>query len=259
METICNDLAAEHDALDALVAPLAPADWDMATPAEGWTIRDSVSHLWFFDGTATLAVTDADAFAESTRTVLAAAGGDPSSALGRAMTPEQLLVAWRRDRAKLIAALAPLDPSTRVPWYGPAMAARSFATARLMETWAHGQDVADALGAVRPATDRLRHVAHIGVRARPFSYVTRGKTVPEVDIRVELVGPSGDVWEWGDPAAADRVTGPALDFCLVATQRRHVADTRLAAVGDAAVEWLSIAQTFAGPPGPGRAPGQFAS
>jgi uncharacterized protein (TIGR03084 family) len=157
----------------------------------------------------------------------------------------------------LLEALRPLDPKARLPWYGPSMGATSFATARLMETWAHGQDVVDALGLTRPATARLRHVAHIGVRARPFAYATRARDLPAVDVRVELTAPDGDVWTWGEAAVADRIVGPALDFCLVVTQRRHPDDTALVATGAAATEWLAIAQAFAGPPGPGRAPGQF--
>jgi len=257
VEAICNDLAAEHDALDALVAPLTPSVWDQPTPAVGWTIRDQISHLWYFDRTATLALTDADAFEASKQVVLADSSGDPSSSIGRAMSAPALLQAWRADRANLLAALRVVDPSTRVPWYGPSMAARSFATARLMETWAHGQDVADTLGVTRVETDRLRHVAHIGVRARAFSYAANSMPMPARDVRVELDGPHGDRWTWGDEASTDRVTGPALDFCLVVTQRRHVTDTALVAEGDAARQWLSIAQAFAGPPGAGRAAGQF--
>jgi uncharacterized protein (TIGR03084 family) len=127
-----------------------------------------------------------------------------------------------------------------------------------METWAHGQDVVDALGAERAPTDRLRHVAHIGVTARPFAYRVHGLDLPDVPVRVALDPPAGgETWVWGDEGAADRVSGPALDFCLVVTQRRHPADTHLVIEGDAAVEWMSIAQAFAGPPGAGRQPGQF--
>jgi uncharacterized protein (TIGR03084 family) len=134
------------------------------------------------------------------------------------------------------------------------MGALSFVSARLMETWAHGQDVADALGLVRVPTDRLRHVAHLGVQARPFSYLVRSRDVPSSPVRVELTGPSGQRWEWGADDAADVVRGSALDFCLVVTQRRNVVDTVLSVQGDGAVEWLAIAQAFAGPPGPGRPP-----
>jgi uncharacterized protein (TIGR03084 family) len=254
---IVNDVAAEHEALDRVVAPLAPADWDRPTPAEGWMVRDQISHLWFFDQRAVMAATDADAFADDVQRLLSAGGTDASIAVGREMQPAELLDAWRQDRRRMLEVLRGLDPKARIPWYGPAMSAVSFATARLMETWAHGQDVVDAVGATRPATDRLRHVAHIGVRARPFSYATRGLTVPDGDVRVELTGPSGATWSWG-ASDADVVRGPALDFCLVVTQRRHLDDVALDVQGPLATEWMGIAQAFAGPPGPGRRPGQFA-
>jgi uncharacterized protein (TIGR03084 family) len=125
---------------------------------------------------------------------------------------------------------------------------------------AHGQDVADTLGVVRQPTARLRHVAHLGVRARPFSYAIRNLAVPSVDVAVRLSGPDGESWEWSVPESGTSdnvVSGPALDFCLVVTQRRHIADTRLDVVGDAATEWMAIAQTFAGAPGVGRRPGEF--
>jgi len=139
------------------------------------------------------------------------------------------------------------------------MAARSFITARLMETWAHGQDVRDSLGLAPEASGRLRHVAHIGVRARPFAYATNQRDLPAGDIRVELRSPDGETWAWGDETAPDRVVGDALDFCLVVTQRRHVDDTALDVAGPLAAEWMSIAQAFAGPPGGGRRAGEFGS
>src|SRR5471030_2930782 len=100
-----------------------------------------------------------------------------------------------------------LDPHDRVPWFGPPMGALSFVSARLMETWAHGQDVADALGAIRVPTARLRHIAHLGVRARPFSYVVRGLEVPGDVVSVELVGPSGERWEWDGGSPSQIVEG----------------------------------------------------
>jgi uncharacterized protein (TIGR03084 family) len=257
VDTICDDLIAEHDDLDALVAHLEPAGWDMPTASPGWSIRDQISHLWFFDQKATLALTDAEAFRADAERLIASGGTEASVEPGRAMDPRELLASWRSDRDALLAASRAVDASTRVPWYGPAMGARSFITARLMETWAHGQDVADALGQQRGQTERLRHVAHIGVRARPFSYAVRGLPVPEDDVVVTLNGPDGDVWQWGAPGP-NAVVGPALDFCLVVTQRRHLGDTALDVRGAAAEEWMSIAQAFAGPPGPGRTPGQFA-
>jgi uncharacterized protein (TIGR03084 family) len=254
---IIDDLAAEHADLDGLVVPLPEEEWARPTPAPGWAIRDQISHLAYFDGTARLALIDPDAFRVARDSLLAGAPADPSVELGRNVRPAELLAVWRAGRAALLEAAGGLEPRSRVDWYGPAMSARSFVTARLMETWAHGQDVADALGVDRTPTDRLRHVAHLGVSARPWSYVVHGRELPAAPVRVELEGPRGDRWTWGDEGAADVVRGPALDFCLVVTQRRHVDDTALVAEGPLAREWLGLAQAFAGGPGEGRRPGQF--
>ncbi|MET0909980.1 MAG: TIGR03084 family metal-binding protein [Ilumatobacteraceae bacterium] len=255
MDAICDDAAAEHAVLDGLVGTLAADDWDRATPAEGWSIRDQISHLWFFDQRASMAMADPPRF-EADKAVLLGAGRvtDASVDIGRSMSSEALLAAWRDDRRRMLEVARTIDPSVRVPWYGPAMGARSFITARLMETWAHGQDVADALGVTRAPTPRLKHVAHIGVRARPFSYAIRNMTLPDVDVHVRLAGPAGDEWTWNDPASADVVSGSALGFCLVVTQRRHVSDTDLVVTGEAANEWIGIAQAFAGAPTSGRPP-----
>lgn len=142
-----------------------------------------------------------------------------------------------------------------MPWYGPDMSLASFITARLMETWAHGQDVVDALGAPPVVSHRLRHVCHLGVAARPYSFSVHGVEDPGDPIRVEVTGPAGEVWSWGPEDAADRVAGTAVDFALVVTRRRHPDDTTLSVTGAAARRWMSIAQCFAGPPGEGRRPG----
>lgn len=257
MHAICDDLAAEHGDLDALVAALTESQWSMATPSPGWSIRDQISHLWFFDQRALMAMTDADAFAADMQWLITNGGTDASVDAGRRLESIDLLGRWRHDRQRLLDVAVTVDPSARIAWYGPPMAARSFITARLMETWAHGQDVADALGVTRVPTSRLRHVAFLGVRARPFSYAVNALTMPDVEVAVRLVAPAGDVWEWGPAGSDNVVSGPALDFCLVVTQRRHVADTDLEIHGEAARQWMSIAQAFAGGAGGGRQPGQF--
>jgi len=256
MEAICDDMDGEHQSLDELVASLDEQTWSLPTPAAGWSIRDQISHLWFFDQRAAMALRDADEFAADTEQLIADGGTAASVLPGRSVTGAQMLAHWRADRAALLSLARTVDPSARIPWYGPAMGARSFITARLMETWAHGQDVADALSATRVSTGRLRHVAHIGVRARPFSYLINGRAMPEVPVHVALTAPDGSLWEWDGPAA-NSVRGSAIDFCLVVTQRRHLGDTALQIAGDAAIEWMGIAQAFAGEPGNGRQPGQF--
>lgn len=258
-EEIRSDLAAEHADLDGVLAAIPDPAWDTPTPAEGWTVRDQVSHLAFFDEQAHLAVTAVDAFSSG----LAAAAGDPSGFMdaplerGRTMQPAEVLGWWRRVRQEMVESFTALDPSIRIPWFGPPMSPASFISARLMETWAHGEDVVDAVGARREPTDRLRHIAFLGARARPFSYVTNGRRPPDGDVQVDLVLPSGAPWTFGD-SNTDLVRGSALDFCHVVTQRRHPDDTDLEVSGPLAAEWISIAQCFAGPPGKGREPGQFA-
>ncbi|TDP91907.1 TIGR03084 family metal-binding protein [Labedaea rhizosphaerae] len=249
-----DDLAAETADLDALLASVT--DWDRPTPAIGWSIRDQVSHLAYFDEAAALAIADPARFrAEAAELVeLGPRFPDVIAERHRAMPIPELLNWFRLVRTDLLVRFRATDPKKRVPWYGPDMSALSSATARLMETWAHGQDVADALGVTRPPTARLRHVAHLGVRTFGFSFGLRGKPVPDTDVFVELTAPDGDRWTWGDPGATERVHGPALDFCLVVTQRRHRADTALTTTGSVAAEWLTIAQAFAGAPGPGREP-----
>jgi uncharacterized protein (TIGR03084 family) len=253
------DLAVEQESLDSLVRGLDDAGWALATPAEGWSVRDQVAHLAFDDEAARLAVADPAGF-ELLRAEAAAdheAFMQRGPAEGRGLPGGRVLAWWRTARAAMLDAFAGLEPGDRVPWFGPAMSAASLVTARLMETWAHGQDVADALGVRREPSDRLRSVAHLGVATRPYSYRVNGLPVPAEPVRVELRGPGGDLWAWGEEAAADRVTGPALDFCLVVTRRRHPDDTGLVAEGPRAREWLLIAQAYAGPPGSGRRPGQF--
>jgi uncharacterized protein (TIGR03084 family) len=259
LSALCADLAAEHADLDRILAGLSPPDWDAPTPAAGWLVRDQVAHLASGDTRARLAATDPAAF-EAHRAEVAKdrdAFSEQTLRLGRSSTPADLLAHWRAERDQMLSAFRSLDPAARVPWYGPAMSAASFITARLMETWAHGQDIVDTVGAERVPTPRLRHIAHIGVRARPYSYSIHNKELPREDIYVELEAPGGETWRWGDAAAPNRIRGSALDFCLVVTQRRHRDDTDLVVEGPLAEEWLSIAQAFAGPPGTGRRPRQY--
>lgn len=260
MEALTADLAAESADLRGLLAPLSEPGWKRDTPAPGWRIADQVSHLAHFDDVAVRSATDPEAFAADLQRTEAAGGIDPDAVAAsyRHLAGADLLTWFDAARARLVEAFAQLDPSQRVPWFGPSMSAASSVTARIMETWAHGQDVADTLGATRTPTARRRHVAHIGVGARPFSFLAHGRDVPDAPVRVELTAPDGGTWTWGPADATDRVTGPALDFCLAVTQRRHRADVDLTISGPVAADWMEIAQAFAGKPGRGRARGEFA-
>ena len=257
--TLCADLSAEHEDLDRILIGLNPLAWDEPTPAEGWLIRDQVAHLAFGDNRAHLAAANPVAF-EAHRAEVArdrAAFRQRALQYGRSLRPAALLAYWREERERMLRVFRTLHPSTRVPWYGPDMSAASFVTAGLMETWARGQDIVDTVGAQREPTPRLRHIAHLAVRARPYSYSIHDQELPAEDVSVELEAPDGGTWRWGDAGATNRVRGSAYDFCLVVTQRRHPDDTSLVIEGPLAEKWMSIAQAFAGPPGTGRRPGQF--
>lgn len=253
---VFDDLSAEGEELDGLVAGLSDAEWATATPSPGWTIAHQIAHLAWTDDRAILAVADPDGFTAELVEFVAKAATivDEAAADGAAVRPPELLERWRLSRAKVHEVLLGLPAGQRIPWYGPPMSAPSMATARLMETWAHGLDVADALGVRREPTVRLRHVARLAVRTRDFAYAVRGEQPPREEFRVELTGPDGETWAYGPEDAAQGVTGPGLDLCLLAAQRRHRDDLALVAEGADADHWLDIAQMFAGPPGDGREP-----
>jgi uncharacterized protein (TIGR03084 family) len=256
LAALLDDLAAEGAALDAVVAQLEDTAWLTPTPAEGWTVAMQIAHLAWTDDQALLAVTDPAAFtaAVSGRDAELAGAVDAAAASGATAGPARLVERWRAGRAELARALAALPGGTKVPWFGPPMSAPSLATARLMETWAHGLDVTDALRVPPTVSPRLRAVAHLGVRTRDFAFAQHGLPAPAEPFRVELTAPDGDVWVFGPEDAAQRVTGPALDFCLRVTRRRHRADLALTATGPDADRWLDLAQAFAGPPGEDRPP-----
>jgi uncharacterized protein (TIGR03084 family) len=265
---VLDDLHAESEALDRLVSSLPTEDWSRPTPAPGWTVAHQISHLRWTDSVATLAATDPPEFLRQ----LSASLEDPYTFVDRAAAdgvapPDELLPRWRAGRAALAKALSDLPPGEKLPWFGTAMSPLSTATGRMMETWAHGQDIADTFAEdnelareLKRPTDRLRHVAHLGYRTIGHSFASHGRPEPTGPFRVELSTVDGAMWTFGpektgDPEdAPNRITGPALDFCLLVTQRRHATDLALQATGDEAREWLTLAQAFAGPPGSGREP-----
>lgn len=258
VDQVCTDLAAESGWLDGVVSRLDTAGWHTPTPSVGWVVRDQVAHLAATDRTSLTALTDPEQFARH----LAGAdfsGDEPAlisaqNAAARELPASQLLEGWRAGRDELLAALRAAPAKAKVPWYGPPMRPASMATARLMETWAHGQDVADALVLPHPATDRLRHVARLAVATFGFAHAVHGEQAPHEPVEVTLTAPDGSLWQLGTPGADNRVVGSAEDFCLLATRRRHRSDTDVRGTGPVADHWLDVVQTFAGPPGRGRQP-----
>lgn len=251
LDGVLRDLDAESRSLDGYVSELGDAAWGTATTPEGWTVAHQIGHLHHIDTLSLAAIVDPAAFVTEVQAAVddssggADAGAEEMAQLGR----DELMARWRTCRASLVTALKDAAEGRRIPWFGPSMSAPSMATARLMETWAHGHDVVEATGGTVVPTVRARHVCHIGVRARGFAYASRGEPPPEADVRVELTGPDGELWAWGDSSAADRVTGLGHDFALLATRRRHLDDVDVHAEGQSASQWLSVIQAFAGPPG----------
>ncbi len=259
VEQLAADLVAEQDELDDALSKVEDGIWSRPTASPGWTIADQIGHLAFFDDTAALAITDPDGFQAHVGELLSNLGDAEAidaATLGRFRQMElaELVEAWRSNRSKLAEAATTLGEDTRVVWYGPSMGAKSFLTARLMECWAHGQDIYDAAEITRTPTDRLQHIARLGFITRAWSYVNRGLEVPGTAVCVRLRAPSGAEWVYGDEAAPESISGAAEDFCLVVTQRRHVDETELVVTGAAALDWMHNAQVFAGPATDGPAP-----
>lgn len=252
LEALLRDLAAESAGLRAVVADLDADRWRTPTPAPGWDVATQIAHLAWTDAAAVTAATDEAGWAAMVEAALADVTGfvDKAALAGAAMAPADLLAWWDASREALGPALRGVEG--RMAWFGPPMAPASMATARFMETWAHGLDVRDALGVPAEPTDRIRHVCHLGVRTRGYAYTVRSLEPPTTDVLVELTAPSGERWRWGDAAAGQRVSGPAWDFARLVTQRVHRDDTDLVAEGEDAEQWLTIAQAFAGPAGEGR-------
>jgi enediyne biosynthesis protein E11 len=255
------DLTAEGETLDAVVADLDPAQWALPTPAPGWTIAHQVAHLASVCGLVAAAASDPAAFLAK----VSGASDDFDAAVNAllrpylAETPQGLLERWRAERTAATRALAAAPQDQTVPWLARPLPPATLAAAGIMELFAHGQDILDTVGVTRENTDRIGHLVAFAVRTWDFGYLARGLTPPEVTFRFEITAPSGAVWEFGPADSTQRVTGPAADFCLLVTRRRHRDDLAVTASGAEAEQWLDIAQCYRGTPGPGRTPGQFAA
>lgn len=254
-------LAAAGDEVDRMVADLDAEGWRLQTPAPGWTIAHQVAHLAATFRLAGLAAAHPDRFRELTSQL----GSDFDANVAGAMapflaeTPSGLLARWREERATAEKALAAVTPGQPVPWLVRPLPAPVLAAAGMMELFGHGQDVADTLGLVRVHDDRIRHLVAFAVRTWDFGYLARGLAVPVTELAFSLTAPSGARWDLGPQDADNRITGPAVDLCLLVTRRRHRDDLALTAVGAVAEQWLDLAQAYRGPAGPGRSPGQFAN
>lgn len=260
-ESVIEDLQAESLQIDSLVADIEPDRWDTATPAPGWTVAHQVAHLTFVFGIAGLAVEDPDTFTAMTSTVGERGGLDAvvnADAEQRiAAGPAGLLEQWQEVRDKTVAAFRVARPDRPVPWLVNPLPPAVLASAGMMELFAHGQDIADALPRPLLRGRALRHLVTFGVRTWDFGYEARGIEPPAEEFHFSVTGPDGELWEFGDPDATQRIRAGAEDFCLLVTRRRHPEDLAVTATGGSAQQWLHIAQAYRGPAGVDRRPGQF--
>jgi uncharacterized protein (TIGR03084 family) len=262
MQEIIRDLREEGDVLYELLATLEESDWERPTPFKSWTVRDVVEHLHFSDRLAVASLKSDEEFSKMAEVMggaITQEGLDLKDCARREighLEPGALLQQWRDYFTLMCDLLAAADPKRRLKWFGPDMGVRMFATARQMETWAHGQDVYDLLRIPREYTDRLKNIAVIGIKTFGWTFVNRGLEVPAKMPYVRLTAPSGEIWEWNEPDPDDKVEGLASEFCHVVTQGRNIADTKLEVVGETATQWMSIAQCFAGGPEEPPPPGQ---
>jgi uncharacterized protein (TIGR03084 family) len=259
---VITHLVAEGDSVDNLVADLDESQWSTPTPAVGWTVANQIAHLSFVSRLAGTAAADPATF-EGLMAQAQQHGGldgavNAAMAEYEGLRPAELLARWRTDRTAAEQALAAVPADSLVPWLVRPIPPAVLASAGMMELVGHSQDIADALGTTREWTDRIKHVAGFAVAVWDFGYQARGLTPPDVRFGFELTAPSGATWTFGPEDADQRITGPAVDFCLLVTRRRHRDDLHVVAVGEDADAWLDIAQAYRGPAGPGRTPGQFA-
>ena len=254
-----SDFLSESEALNALVAPLAEADFARVTGFKSWTFETILRHLHFWNHMAHLSLTAPEEFQVAFKPVMEAMmSGKALPEIELARFPETgstLLAEWQAGYRQVFDAFSQADPSERVAWAGPSMSARSSVTARQMETWAHGQAIADELGINRVEDDRIRNIVVLGVNTFGWTFNVRGMPVPEEQPFLALTSPSGDSWTFGSPDSAQRITGQAHEFAQVVTQTRNIADTELVCEGEVAELWMTNAQCFAGgpadPPPPG--------
>ncbi|MCX4970614.1 TIGR03084 family metal-binding protein [Streptomyces sp. NBC_00654] len=260
LNDVLKHLAADIDEIAGIVENLDDEAWQTPTPAAGWTVADQIAHLTFVFNLARTAAAEPQAF----QAITAAAAGNFDGAVNAALAqfkafpPRELVARFRALGQASIDALAAVPAGQVVPWLVNPLPPVVLGCAGIMEVFAHGQDITDALGVRREPTDRLGNIADFAWLTRDFGYESHGLTPPAEPFRFLLTAPSGEVWSVGPEDAAETIQGPAHDFALLVTRRRHRDDLALTATGPAGEQWLSIAQAYRGPAGEGRKPGQFA-
>ncbi|MCA2226048.1 maleylpyruvate isomerase family mycothiol-dependent enzyme [Nonomuraea aurantiaca] len=271
MTDIFDDLKAEYEQLDVVLAGLTPAEWSHPSAAEGWTVSDVVLHLAQTEELAAASLAGNDVTIRREPAADGApgqeSGGDASGrepargasdrepgrgvdaaadarvAAQRGIAPADLLARWRRAAFAIPAALRAQPKGTRLSWVATPLSPATLATTRLAEHWAHANDITAPLGIPYPDTSRLRHIAWLGHRTLPYAFDVAG--VEGGPVYCELTSPDGELWRFGDPAAASTVTGPAADFCRVGAHRLAPADSMLKATGPYGAQALAVLRNYA--------------
>ncbi|MCZ6856245.1 MAG: TIGR03084 family metal-binding protein [Gammaproteobacteria bacterium] len=252
-----QDFLSESEALYALVASLPDQAFKRKTSFKDWTINTVIRHLHMWNWAADLALEDRDAF----KTFLGELRSNEGS-LNEfennwvdGLSGQALVQTWHEFFLEMAPRFGVADPAKRVVWAGPDMSVRSSITARLMETWAHGQEIYDLLGVVRENADRIRNIVVLGVNTYGWTFNVRGEQPPQPMPHLRLTAPSGELWTFNDASTSELIEGLAEEFCQVVTQVRNIADVQLRITGPNATDWMAKAQCFAGGPQAPPAPG----
>jgi uncharacterized protein (TIGR03084 family) len=254
MDAIMRALREQHAELDGLIATLDAPGWDEPVPdCPGWTVSDVVLHLAQTDELVGASVEHG--FVAAAR--LMVGDGTPPGAtvdeqvgrlvdLQRGAPGPAVRDRWRAASTAVRDLLGGSDARRPMPWVVTDLPARTMATTRLSECWIHTRDVAGAIGAEIPATDRLWHIARLAWRTIPYALARDGLAPPAGPVAVRLTAPDGAAWDFGaDAPATTIVSGPALDWCLVAARRLDPARSALTADGPDADTVLAHVRTYA--------------
>jgi uncharacterized protein (TIGR03084 family) len=247
---IIIDLRAEGLELYEFLQQIEDPDWARATAFKNWTVNDVVAHLYFGDYLGIVSHQSSEEFLHAMAQVKQANSSlvEYTRKWSGGVNAARLRENWYERFVYMCDIFAASDPDMRLTWAGPDMGIKMFATARLMETWAHGWEIYDLLASPRQHTDRIHHIATIGAKTFGWTFANRQIALPGPVPQLQLRAPSGEIWEWHTPQSDNRIRGEAVEFCQVVTQVRNIDDTQLEVVGETAAQWMSIAQCFAGPP-----------
>jgi uncharacterized protein (TIGR03084 family) len=239
---ILSDLVAEQQFLDQSLQRIPIKNWDRVTPSKPWTVRDTISHLADFADLAADTLLGGDKVKEWQKASDLDVLRQRAIQRGRAMRPQDVIEWWRGGRAKVVEPLSHMTEDDRVEWIEGTMSARTFATFRLMETWAHGLDIYQALEIEVEDTARIRHVCWLGWKTLPYAFKAAGLDYSPV--RVEVIGPGYAKWVYGPDDTDELIKGSASDWARVVVRRIKPKDVRLKVTGENAQKAVEVAQAF---------------